>query len=175
MRLPRPAVRYSARMVRVVKGHGLGNDYLVVRAADLPGGGLAADAARALCDRHRGLGADGVLVHVASARADVGVRIFNPDGSEAEKSGNGLRIFAKYLWDHGHVRGPRFTVDTAGGVVSLAGTGTAGTAESPPASTAGTGDSLCCPGTSGTSETGGASGARSPSISPGRSTACIEK
>jgi len=54
---------------------------------------------------------------VASARADAGVRIFNPDGSEAEKSGNGLRIFAKYLHDHGHVATPAFAVETASGVV----------------------------------------------------------
>ncbi len=105
-------------MIPFVKGHGLGNDYLVVRAADLPGGELAAESARRLCDRHRGIGADGVLVHVASDRADAGVRIFNPDGSEAEKSGNGLRILAKYLWDHGHVAGPTFTVETHGGIVA---------------------------------------------------------
>jgi diaminopimelate epimerase len=62
--------------------------------------------------------ADGILLLVPSARADFGLRIFNPDGSEAEKSGNGLRIFAKYLWDHGHARGRKtFTVDTKGGVV----------------------------------------------------------
>jgi diaminopimelate epimerase len=105
-------------MVPVVKGHGLGNDYLVVREADLPGGVLEPAAAIALCDRHRGVGADGVLLHVPSDRADAGVRIVNPDGREAEKSGNGLRIFAKYLWDHGHVRRPVFTVETAGGVVT---------------------------------------------------------
>jgi diaminopimelate epimerase len=105
-------------MVPFVKGHGLGNDYLVVRAADLPGGTLEPQAAVVLCDRHRGVGADGVLLHVSSDRADAGVRIVNPDGSEAEKSGNGLRIFAKYLWDHGHVRRPTFTVETPGGVVT---------------------------------------------------------
>ncbi|MGH7277868.1 MAG: diaminopimelate epimerase, partial [Candidatus Rokuibacteriota bacterium] len=53
----------------------------------------------------------------AWAGADFGLRIFNPDGSEAEKSGNGLRIFAKYLWDHGHARQATFSVDTKGGVV----------------------------------------------------------
>jgi len=104
-------------MIPFVKGHGLGNDYLVVRAADLPGGALDAEGARRLCDRHRGIGGDGVLVHVASARADAGVRIFNPDGSEAEKSGNGLRIFAKYLHDYGHVATSAFAVETASGVV----------------------------------------------------------
>src|SRR2546422_5541754 len=45
-----------------------------------------------------------ILLLVASQRADFGLRIFNPDGSEAEKSGNGLRIFAKYLWDHGRTK-----------------------------------------------------------------------
>jgi len=54
---------------------------------------------------------------VPSARADFGLRIFNPDGSEAEKSGNGLRIFAKYLWDHGRAKKTTFTVDTKGGIV----------------------------------------------------------
>ncbi len=116
--MPCAPSRYTGRVIPFVKGHGLGNDYLVVRATDLPGGTLTPAAAVALCDRHRGVGADGVLVHVASARADVGVRIFNPDGSEAEKSGNGLRIFAAYLLDGGRVRGPRFTVETAGGVVA---------------------------------------------------------
>ena len=65
-----------------------------------------------------GVGSDGILLKVPSPRADFGLRIFNPDGSEAEKSGNGLRIFAKYLWDHGHARGrATFRVDTKGGVV----------------------------------------------------------
>jgi diaminopimelate epimerase len=116
--MPGPGFRYSPGVIPFVKSHGLGNDYVVVRAADLPDGMLTGDAAIRLCDRHRGIGADGVLVAVGSARADFGVRIFNPDGSEAEKSGNGLRIFAKYLWDHGHARAPVFTVDTPGGVVT---------------------------------------------------------
>src|SRR5262249_44401332 len=64
-----------------------------------------------------GVGSDGILLRTPTARADFGVRIFNPDGSEAEKSGNGLRIFAKYLRDHGHARSDVFTVDTLGGVV----------------------------------------------------------
>jgi diaminopimelate epimerase len=106
------------RVIPFVKGEGLGNDYLVVEAGDLPAPGLTAAAVVGLCDRHRGVGADGILLHVPSQRADFGLRIFNPDGSEAEKSGNGLRIFAKYLWDHGHARATAFTVETAGGVVA---------------------------------------------------------
>ncbi len=103
-------------MSRFVKSHALGNDYIVVDSADLDFP-LTAEAVRRLCDRHFGVGSDGVLVRVPSQRADFGLRIYNPDGSEAEKSGNGLRIFAKYLYEHGHARAPRFTVETLGGVV----------------------------------------------------------
>src|SRR2546430_8735420 len=103
-------------MIPFAKGHGLGNDYLVVDQADLPEP-LSIRAIQKICDRNWGVGSDGILLLVQSARADFGLRIFNPDGSEAEKSGNGLRIFAKYLWDHGHVKAPVFTVDTKGGRV----------------------------------------------------------
>jgi diaminopimelate epimerase len=104
-------------MIPFTKGHGLGNDYLVMRDADLSAP-LSTSAIVRICDRNWGVGSDGLLLHVASTRADFGLRIFNPDGSEAEKSGNGLRIFAKYLWDHGHATDPTFTVETKGGVVA---------------------------------------------------------
>jgi len=104
-------------MIPFVKGHGLGNDYLVMREADLPAPLTEAAIAR-ICDRNWGVGSDGILLLVPTTRADFGLRIFNPDGSEAEKSGNGLRIFSKYLWDHGHARTPTFTVETPGGVVA---------------------------------------------------------
>jgi diaminopimelate epimerase len=103
-------------MIPFAKGHGLGNDYLVVNQADLTAP-LSVGAIRRICDRHWGVGSDGILLLVPTTRADFGLRIFNPDGSEAEKSGNGLRIFAKYLWDRGHARTATFTVDTKGGVV----------------------------------------------------------
>jgi len=103
-------------MIPFVKGHGLGNDYLVMQEMDLPGS-LSTAAIVKICDRNWGVGSDGILLRVPTARADFGLRIFNPDGSEAEKSGNGLRIFAKYLRDHGHAKGDVFTVDTKGGVV----------------------------------------------------------
>ncbi len=104
------------RTIPFVRAHGLGNDYVVLRAATLPGA-LTPAAVRRLCDRHRGIGSDGILLAVDSAIADFGVRIYNPDGSEAEKSGNGLRIFAKFLYDHGHACHPVFRVETPGGVV----------------------------------------------------------
>src|SRR5712691_13537435 len=103
-------------MIPFVKGHGLGNDYLVMQEADLPGP-LSTAAIVKICDRNWGVGSDGILLRVATKRADFGLRILNPDGSEAEKSGNGLRIFAKYLRDHGHAERDTFTVATKGGRV----------------------------------------------------------
>lgn len=83
------------------KGHGLGNDYLVVDEADLTVE-LTSARIRAICDRHRGVGSDGLLVGRVRAKP-IELRIYNPDGSEAEKSGNGLRIFGAYLYGRGIV------------------------------------------------------------------------
>lgn len=96
------------------KIHGLGNDYLV--ADSLGEFALNPDRVVAICDRHTGLGSDGILECVSSQSADYGLRIHNPDGSEAEKSGNGLRIFAYWLVAY---RGApsQFTVETLGGLV----------------------------------------------------------
>src|SRR5213596_3518376 len=105
-------------MIPFAKGHGLGNDYVVVDQADLHEP-LSTRAIQKICDRNWGVGSDGILLLVPSTRADFGLRIFNPDGSEAEKSGNGLRIFARYLYDHGLTRKTQFTVETAGGVVAI--------------------------------------------------------
>jgi len=104
-------------MIPFAKGHGLGNDYIVMREADLSQP-LSTRAITRVCDRNWGVGSDGILLLVPSRRADFGLRIFNPDGSEAEKSGNGLRIFAKFLWDHGHARTETFTIETKGGIVA---------------------------------------------------------
>ncbi|MEX2569673.1 MAG: diaminopimelate epimerase [Gemmatimonadota bacterium] len=102
-----------------LKAHGLGNDYLAIAETALPVE-LSPPVVRLLCDRNRGMGSDGVLVWVDSRVADFGIRIYNPDGSEAEKSGNGLRIFAAYLFDEGAVEvGGAFSVETQGGVVTL--------------------------------------------------------
>lgn len=106
-------------MTDFFKGHGLGNDYVALATQGL-GFELTPPAVRLLCDRHTGVGSDGILARVASSAADFGVRIFNPDGSEAEKSGNGLRIFAAYLLEQGEVdEGAPFTVETPGGVVRM--------------------------------------------------------
>ncbi len=105
------------------KYHALGNDYLVVdpqtSPLDLPVESIGALCAR-LCDRRRGVGADGVVIGpYFDASGQMSVRIFNPDGSEAEKSGNGLRIFARYAFEAGYVRGRDFTLTTGGGVVAV--------------------------------------------------------
>src|SRR5450756_1364876 len=88
--------------MRFFKYQALGNDYLVLEPGDF--GTLTAPVVRRLCDRHFGIGSDGILLgEVTSAVDRFSLRILNPDGSEAEKSGNGLRIFARYLWDTGLV------------------------------------------------------------------------
>ncbi len=100
------------------KGHGLGNDYIALDPADLEFK-LTPKRIRAICDRHWGAGSDGILALSASDKADFGVRIYNPDGSEAEKSGNGLRIFARYLYSTRRTRRTKFTVETQGGLVAI--------------------------------------------------------
>ena len=96
------------------KYHALGNDYLAIPLPEL-------DKAKIerICQRNYGVGADGILLGpLESKTCDFGLRIFNPDGSEAEKSGNGLRIFSRYLWDEGFVEQNPFTVETLGGAVT---------------------------------------------------------
>lgn len=100
------------------RGHGLGNDYIVMDPDELTFR-LSPGNIRAICDRHRGLGSDGILAPAPSKKADFGLRIYNPDGSEAEKSGNGIRIFARYLHATGRTKGKQFTVETKGGIVSI--------------------------------------------------------
>ncbi len=100
------------------KGHGLGNDYIALDPAKLSFK-LTARTIRTLCDRNWGIGSDGILALVPSKKSDFGLRIFNPDGSEAEKSGNGLRIFGCYLYHTKYTRKKHFSVETKGGVVQV--------------------------------------------------------
>ena len=104
-------------MDEFVKSHGLGNDYLIFEEKSLSFK-LTPEAVRLLCDRNFGIGSDGILVLVNSENSDFGLRIFNPDGGEAEKSGNGLRIFAKFLYERGRAAGKVFSIETGGGIVS---------------------------------------------------------
>jgi diaminopimelate epimerase len=101
------------------RAHGHGNDYLACDAESLPFA-LTPAAVRLICHRHRGVGSEGLLAIVPADGADFGVRIFNPDGSEAEKSGNGLRIVAACAHALGRVRaGEPFAVHTLDGGVTM--------------------------------------------------------
>jgi diaminopimelate epimerase len=100
------------------KYQAIGNDYLVVEE-DQWAGILSPSRIRYVCDRHLGVGSDGILVRVSpTTSAPFEMRILNPDGTEAEKSGNGLRIFARYLWDRNLVGEAPFDVHTRGGRVT---------------------------------------------------------
>ncbi len=98
--------------VNFTKVQGAGNDFILIEAgnmdADWPG------LARAMCDRHFGVGGDGLLVLLPSVGADFRMRMFNPDGSEAEACGNGLRCLARYVLDRGMVKAgaDRISVET---------------------------------------------------------------
>ena len=102
--------------LRLHKYQALGNDYLVLHEGEASA--LEPATTQKICHRHFGVGSDGILVpSMPTGGADFGLRILNPDGSEAEKSGNGLRIYARYLWDQRRVAGGAFTVSTLGGLV----------------------------------------------------------
>jgi diaminopimelate epimerase len=101
-----------------VKMHGTGNDFVLLRAQ-----GDEQDwsrLAQTMCDRHYGIGADGLILVLPSSQADVGMRMFNPDGSEAEMCGNGLRCVVKHAVDNGlaRPRDGRISVETAVGVLT---------------------------------------------------------
>ena len=99
------------------KYHALGNDYIVLNPEDFEGQ-LTPSQIKVICHRNYGVGSDGILLGpLETSKCDFALRIFNPDGSEAEKSGNGLRIFSRYLWAKGLVQEEPFTILTAGGEV----------------------------------------------------------
>jgi diaminopimelate epimerase len=103
--------------MKFTKYHALGNDYLVMDPAGLAGQ-LSSEQVRRICHRNFGIGSDGILLGpLTSTTSRFGLRIYNPDGSEAEKSGNGLRIFSRYLWDRRLVGGEEFEIETPGGTV----------------------------------------------------------
>lgn len=103
--------------MKFTKYHALGNDYIVVDPKHLDHEITSAEI-KVICDRHYGMGSDGVLYGPSKGlRNEFMLRIFNPDSSEAEKSGNGLRIFARYLWDCGLVKNTPLNIETKGGDV----------------------------------------------------------
>lgn len=101
------------------KYHALGNDYLVIEPQkDVKS--LTKKVIQIICHRNYGIGSDGILFGpFPSKKADFKLRIFNPDGNEAEKSGNGTRIFSRHLWERKLV-GKKFSLETVGGIVLVA-------------------------------------------------------
>ena len=104
--------------MRFTKVHGLGNDFVLVDGfvENLPAEQLP-DLAVRVCHRHFGVGADGLVVLLPSIRADARMRIFNPDGSEAEMCGNAIRCAARYLYGSGAVKKERISVETPAGIM----------------------------------------------------------
>lgn len=96
--------------------HGLGNEYIVMDSTNIDFQ-LTEQAIRRLCNIHFGIGSDGIVMKVPSKKADFGFRVYNPDGSEAEKSGNGLRIFCKYLYDYKYTKSRQFSIETLTDIV----------------------------------------------------------
>jgi diaminopimelate epimerase len=105
--------------MRFTKMHGIGNDYVYVDCvrnrppADPPA------LARAVSDRHFGVGSDGLILICPSERADARMRMFNADGSESEMCGNGVRCVAKFVHDHGIAVKPQLAIETGRGVLTL--------------------------------------------------------
>lgn len=109
--MPEP-LTHNMQPLRFWKYHGLGNDYLVVDTAH----DLTAAQIQQICHRNYGIGSDGILVQTKGIA--LGVKIYNPDGSEAEKSGNGLRIFTRYLYDTDQIGTQPVPIETLGGTVT---------------------------------------------------------
>ncbi len=95
--------------MKFYKYHGLGNDYIVIDPRETKIS-LDKPTIKLICDRNFGVGSDGILYGPEIKDNYFKLRIFNPDGSEAEKSGNGLRIFSRYLWDVGLVKTNPFII-----------------------------------------------------------------
>jgi diaminopimelate epimerase len=105
-------------VIRFTKMHGLGNDFVMLDAMEkAPAEEKLPGLAKALCHRRFGVGADGLILVLPSRAADFRMRIFNADGSEAEMCGNGIRAFAKFVYERGYTRERELEVETLAGIV----------------------------------------------------------
>jgi diaminopimelate epimerase len=96
--------------------HGLGNDFIIPEISEKDISDLA-QFANKLCNRHTGIGADGILLVCPSESCDIKMRIINSDGSEAEMCGNGIRCFAKYVYENRILNKSKFTIETLAGEI----------------------------------------------------------
>ena len=103
-----------------VKMHGLGNDFILIDCLNksLGDSSFLSYLAKKLCNRNFGIGADGLMLILASSKADLQMRIFNSDGTEAQMCGNGIRCFAKYTYENKLVSKNKFTVETLAGIIT---------------------------------------------------------
>ncbi|MBI2252202.1 MAG: diaminopimelate epimerase [Armatimonadetes bacterium] len=99
------------------KIEGLGNDFILVEEKDIPSFGLS-PLIRKICDRHFGIGADGLIVIFPSDKAHLKIKIFNADGTEAQMSGNGIRCVAKYAYEKGLVIEKKINIETQSGIIT---------------------------------------------------------
>lgn len=102
--------------MKFAKVHGLGNDFMLIDARDYPNTDWVS-LAQKYCQRRVGVGADGILLVDDSAVADIKMRIFNADGSEAEMCGNGIRCFAYWVYSKGIVKSTHISVETLAGII----------------------------------------------------------
>ena len=104
-------------MVTFTKMHGLGNDYICINCLEnILAENKLPQIARYMCNRNFGIGADGLILVQESTIADIKMRIFNKDGSEAEMCGNGIRCFAKYVYDNKIIDKQSISIETKAGV-----------------------------------------------------------
>ena len=106
-------------VIEFTKMHGAGNDYIYVDCFNHPTPDDPAELSRQVSDRHKGIGADGLILICPSQVADARMRMFNADGSEAEMCGNGIRCVAKYLFDHDICRQNNIAIETGAGILAL--------------------------------------------------------
>jgi len=106
--------------INFVKMQGLGNDFILIDclSKSLGDTSLLSYLAKKLCDRNFGIGADGLIVILPSSKADLRMRIFNYDGSEAQMCGNGIRCFAKYTYENKLISKNKFKVETLAGIIT---------------------------------------------------------
>lgn len=106
--------------INFIKMHGIGNDFILIDCLhkSLGDSSFLSYLAKKLCDRNFGIGADGLILILPSSKADLRMRIFNFDGSEAEMCGNGIRCFAKYAYENKLVSKIKFTVETLAGIIT---------------------------------------------------------
>ncbi|MDA0284536.1 MAG: diaminopimelate epimerase, partial [Planctomycetota bacterium] len=105
--------------MKFTKMQGAGNDYVYVNCFEQVDLGDVAELAKSICDRHFGVGGDGLVLICPSEQADARMRMYNADGSEAEMCGNAVRCVAKFVHDHGIATKEELTIETGRGVLAL--------------------------------------------------------